>query len=108
MTELSKARKRHPMMIVSVPKMDPEYAKTLLSMLRKGSTIVLPEVARIEVIPPMSRKLPPPILSGVSVRMGVGGRRQRKRRRALAGHLPGTAPRIPMVSAGKTSRSRPR
>lgn len=87
MTEGSKARKRHPMQVITAPPMDPEQRAQVmryLGTIQGSSHMVMPHGSRFEVVTPKMRRPLSVVFSGISCRAGVGGRRHRARRRAEA------------------------
>lgn len=84
MTEASKARKRKPMLVITMRswQLTEEQRKTMLDLIKLTPPMVLPAEARMTILQP---KWPRPVAvltTGVSTRAGVGGRRGERRRRA--------------------------
>jgi len=88
MTEASKARRRRPLTVspltvIKAPMLAMVDQDALRKVLRsmEGSIVLLPPSMDVTFISP--RGTPPRVTTtGVSTRMGIGGRRGRKRRRA--------------------------
>jgi hypothetical protein len=82
MTEASKARKRRPLRVLTVPAPKEPPSEALLRALREMSTaIVLPPQASLTFIRARPRRPVRVQTSGVAVAAGVGNRRRRARSR---------------------------
>jgi hypothetical protein len=82
-------------MVLKAPTMNPREQEALAAYLRTTKIAILPPSATIEYVRTKSSTPPLVTTTGISCRVGVGGRRGRKRRRAEERREGGTLIALP-------------